>query len=139
MRSLSETYKTYTIAIDFDGTCVKHEYPNIGEDIGAVPVLRDLVHSGHKLVLNTMRSGKELEDAVNWFKINDIELYGINENPTQKKWTDSPKVFANYYIDDAALGTPLINKNNAAGYRNYVDWTKMRELIEMTMMIFRCK
>ena len=24
------------IAIDFDGTCVTHEYPKIGKDIGAV-------------------------------------------------------------------------------------------------------
>lgn len=33
------------IAIDFDGTCVTHEYPNIGRDIG--PVLRKLVENGH--------------------------------------------------------------------------------------------
>jgi hypothetical protein len=24
------------IAVDFDGTCVTHEYPSIGKDIGAV-------------------------------------------------------------------------------------------------------
>ena len=52
------------IGIDFDGTCVTHEYPKIGKDIGAVPVLKELVEKGHKLILNTMRSGKELEDAV---------------------------------------------------------------------------
>ena len=31
------------IALDFDGTVVTHEYPYIGEDIGAVPVLKELV------------------------------------------------------------------------------------------------
>lgn len=62
------------IGIDFDGTCVTHDYPRIGKDIGAVPVLKELVERGHKLILNTMRSGKELEDAVEWFK-KMISLY----------------------------------------------------------------
>lgn len=31
------------IAVDFDGTCVTHEFPKIGKDIGAIPVLRKLV------------------------------------------------------------------------------------------------
>lgn len=30
------------IAVDFDGTVVTHAYPHIGNDIGAVPVLREL-------------------------------------------------------------------------------------------------
>ena len=37
------------IAIDFDGTCVYHDYPYVGKDIGAVPVLKELVAAGHKL------------------------------------------------------------------------------------------
>ena len=56
------------IAVDFDGTCVKHAYPKIGEDIGAVPVLKEMVKNGHQLVLNTMRSGKLLDEAVQWFE-----------------------------------------------------------------------
>jgi len=43
------------IAIDFDGTCVTHAYPKIGKDIGAVPVLKQLVQYGHQLILWTMR------------------------------------------------------------------------------------
>ena len=35
------------IGIDFDGTCVKHAFPSIGDDIGAVPVLKELVDNGH--------------------------------------------------------------------------------------------
>lgn len=31
------------IGIDFDGTCVKHAFPKIGEEIGAAPVLKELV------------------------------------------------------------------------------------------------
>ena len=44
------------IAIDFDGTCVTHDYPEVGKDIGAVPVLKRLIDAGHKLILHTMRS-----------------------------------------------------------------------------------
>jgi predicted mannosyl-3-phosphoglycerate phosphatase (HAD superfamily) len=44
------------IAVDFDGTCVTHEYPRIGRDIGAAPVLKRLTDAGHKLILWTMRS-----------------------------------------------------------------------------------
>jgi hypothetical protein len=31
------------IAVDFDGTCVTHDFPHVGKDIGAVPVLKELV------------------------------------------------------------------------------------------------
>ena len=118
------------IAIDFDGTCVTHDYPRIGKEIGATKVLKRLVEAGHKLILNTMRSDKELQDAVNWFKKNGIELYGVNENPTQKRWTNSPKVYAHMYIDDAAFGCPLINAPELSN-RQFVDWDSVgRKLIQ---------
>ena len=109
------------IAIDFDGTCVTHEYPEIGRDLGATTTLKTLVDNGHKLILLTMRSGKTLENAKHWFEERGIILYGVNENPSQKRWTESPKVYANLYIDDANLGIPLI-KNSMASDRPYVDW-----------------
>ena len=117
------------IAIDFDGTCVTHDYPRIGKDINAVNVLKKLVANGHKLILNTMRSGKELKEAINWFKKNDIELYGTNKNPTQKKWTNSPKVYANLYIDDAALGCPL-KMDLSISDRPFVDWEAVSCLLK---------
>lgn len=108
------------IAIDFDGTCVKHAYPKIGEDIGAVPVLKEFIKRGHKLILNSMRSGQLLDEAVQWFKDNGIELYGVNHNPDQDSWTKSTKVYANIYIDDAALGCPT--RFDRGDERAYVDW-----------------
>ena len=64
------------IAVDFDGTCVTHEFPEIGKEIGAVPVLRFLVNQGHQIVLNTMRSSRDghrdvLKEAIgdDWDKI----------------------------------------------------------------------
>lgn len=32
------------ICIDFDGTCVSHEFLRIGKDIGAIPILKQLVN-----------------------------------------------------------------------------------------------
>jgi hypothetical protein len=114
------------IAIDFDGTCVTHEYPEIGEDIGAVPVLKELAGKGHSLILWTMRGGTCKDKAVNWFMGNRIPLYGINTNPTQSEWTDSPKAYAQLYIDDAALGVPLIE---GKAKRPYVDWAEIRKIL----------
>lgn len=114
------------IAIDFDGTCVTHEYPKIGKDIGSVVVLKQLVQYGHQLILWTMRSGDTLNDAINWFKDNDIPLYGINTNPTQKTWTQSPKAYANLYIDDAAFGCPFLFDKEISD-RPYVDWNEIAD------------
>lgn len=119
------------IAVDFDGTCVTHEYPKVGKDIGAVPVLKKLTNSGHQLILHTMRCNKELEEAVEWFNKNDIPLYGINENPSQKRWTESPKIFAHLYIDDAALGIPVITyDSNLAPHRPYVNWRNVEVILK---------
>lgn len=125
------------IAIDFDGTCVKHEYPKVGGDIGSIPVLKELVKKGHQLILWTMRcdSGvKEglfssgLSDAIDWFSDNQIELYGIQRNPTQNIWTQSPKCYAQLYIDDAALGCPLIHPED--GSKPFVNWKRVRTLLK---------
>lgn len=118
-----------TICVDADGTCFTHDYPRIGKDIGAAPVLKKLTDNGHNLIIFTMRSGKELDEAVNWFKENGIPLYGIQTNPTQKSWTSSPKAYGQLFIDDAALGCPLVY-NTEFHHRPYVDWNKVEtELI----------
>ena len=116
------------IAIDFDGTVVTHEYPRIGMDIGAIPVLKELQDSGHKLILLTMRSGKTLGEAIDWLKERGINLYAANINPNQYQWTTSRKVYANYYIDDQALGCPLIYNSDISD-RGFVDWVRMREIL----------
>ena len=113
------------IVVDCDGTVVTHEYPKIGKDIGAVPVLKELIDNKHQLILFTMRSGKTLNDAVNWFKENDIPLFGIQTNPTQHEWTDSPKAYGQLIIDDAAAFAPL-RLDLSYSSRPYIDWDKMR-------------
>lgn len=126
------------IVIDFDGTCVTHEFPKVGKDIGAQRILKKLVEKGHNLILFTMRSnrpesgdtkdetildvtGNFLDDAIQWFKDNEIPLWGIQTNPEQHYWTTSPKAYGHVYIDDATLGCPLIYDPSFAD-RPYVNW-----------------
>lgn len=126
------------IAVDFDGTCVTHEFPATGAEIGAAPVLKELVDNGHKLVLNTMRSntdkgknkGPHLDNAVAWFEGHGIPLYGVNTNPNQKYWTESPKVYAELYIDDAALGCPLMTEVGLST-KPFVDWNEVRGFLSV--------
>lgn len=132
------------ICIDFDGTCVTHDYPAIGKDIGSVPVLKELVEKGHKLILFTMRSDRKtkkkvdgvevieeenvLAEAVQWFADNGIPLYGIQKNPRQRFWTTSPKAYGQMYIDDAALGCPLLFDEELSD-RPFVDWKEVRRML----------
>lgn len=117
-----------TINIDADGTCFTHDYPRVGKDIGAQKVLKLLTDNGHELILFTMRSGKELDDVVEWFKKNNIPLYGIQTNPTQASWTLSPKSLADLMIDDSALGCPL-KYDISLSSRLFVDWEIVEKML----------
>lgn len=96
------------IAVDFDGTLVRHDFPRIGSEApNAFKVLRKLQEGGHKLILLTMRSEKYLQDAVDFCMERGVRFWAVNNNPEQCSWTSSPKVYAQLYIDDMALGVPM--------------------------------
>lgn len=113
------------IGIDFDGTCVTDLFPYVGDNIGAASVLRKLADK-NLLILYTVRDGKYLQDAVDWFKYNHINLYSVNYNP--EPVSSSPKLYCNYYIDDRNIGTPLTDKG-------YVDWNKMLVLLKQKNLL----
>lgn len=115
------------IAVDFDGTCVKHKFPYVGEDIGAVPTLKLLVERGHLLVLHTVRAGQHLDDAVGWFQRNGIPLYGVNFNPSSP--SNSPKPYADIYIDDRAAGCPLTSDLHDVSCPPFCDWSALHGLL----------
>ena len=54
----------------------------------------------------------------------------FNNNPQQKHWTDSKKVFANMYIDDSALGIPLKYDEDGSVSRPYVDLARVEQLLK---------
>jgi hypothetical protein len=131
------------IAIDFDGTIVEHRFPDIGREVpGAFRWMKDFQDAGAKLILFTMRSdlrndaaGPEgskadadfLTDAVEFCRKGGIEFWGVNENPEQSSWTNSPKPYAHIYIDDAAFGCPLREAFQSS--RPMVDWAAVGPLV----------
>ena len=120
--------KRFIIAVDFDGTIVTHKYPDIGELVPyAKQVINMLVNNGNKVFLWTMRCHKKdrdvLDEASQFLKDNNIKIELLNKSPVQ--FSDSPKQYANTYIDDAAIGIPLIEyKGNMV-----VDWLAVFNLL----------
>ncbi len=107
------------IAVDFDGTIVEHKYPKIGKEIPyAIKTLKLIQEKGHKLILWTYRSGKELEEAINFCEDKGLYFHAVNNNFDGEEFdnTYSRKIYADLYIDDRnILGIP--------------EWEKIYELI----------
>ncbi len=107
------------IAVDFDGTIVKHKFPAIGKEIPyAIKTLKLIQQKGHKLILWTYRSGKELEEAVNFCEKRGLHFHAVNNDFEGEEFDNSysRKIYADMYIDDRnILGIP--------------DWEKIYELI----------
>lgn len=97
-----------TIAIDFDGTIVKHRYPRIGVELPfATETLRLLLRDGHRLILWSVREGDLLAEAVAWCRERGVEFYAINRNYPEEGHNDagySRKLKADLFIDDRNLG-----------------------------------
>ena len=108
------------LAIDFDGTIVDHEYPNIGKaKLFAFETLKQFQKQGHTLILWTYRSGKELKNAVDFCKENGITFYAVNKNFPEEKYENgkvSRKILADIYIDDRNIG-------------GFLGWSKIWQII----------
>jgi len=95
------------IAVDFDGTLVEHRYPAIGKEIlFAFETLRELQKQNHQLILWTIRSGKELEEAIEYCRQRGIEFYAVNKSYPEEKYDPeiSRKINADLFIDDRNIG-----------------------------------
>lgn len=96
------------IAVDFDGTIVRHRYPKIGEELPfATETLRMLIHEGHRLILWTVREGKLLDEAIEWCRDRGVEFYAINRDFPEEDATGSGfsrKLKADLFIDDRSFG-----------------------------------
>ena len=97
------------IAVDFDGTLAITQYPTILKPIDTtINIIRDAKSRGATIVLWTCREGKDLEDALNWCKENNIPIDYANENIPEriKSWGNNcRKISADIYIDDKAINS----------------------------------
>lgn len=98
-----------TIAVDFDGTIVRHRYPDIGEEIPfAVNTLKMLIQDRHRLILWTVREGELLNDAIEWCRERGIEFYAINrdfpEEDISRNENFTRKLKVDMWIDDRNVG-----------------------------------
>jgi len=104
---------SYVFAVDFDGTLCEYDFPRIGKQYEKHKKLLDLLinlkNNGHKLILWTCRGDNDqypcLTEAVDWCKEQGLVFDAINENVagTKKISGPSPKVVADFYLDDKAL------------------------------------
>lgn len=94
-------------AIDFDGTICKSEWPGLGpanEDV--IRYIKRIQSYGNKIILWTCRTGKMLEDAVNFCREHGLYFDAVNENLPEcieLYGGDSRKICADVYIDDKSV------------------------------------
>lgn len=98
-----------TIAVDFDGTIVRHCYPAIGEEIPfATQTLKKLIEERHQLILWSVREGELLDEAVEWCRKRGVEFYAVNrdfpEEDIQLNEHFSRKLKVDLFIDDRNVG-----------------------------------
>lgn len=95
------------IAVDFDGTLVKNRFPEIGEiNYFVWEAVQKAQQEGKKIILWTSRTGKVLDEAIEFCSRHGLKFDAVNDNIDEVKalgW-DARKVFASLYIDDR-MGT----------------------------------
>jgi len=119
------------IYLDFDGTCVEHDYPRMGRcNFGCIEVIKKLQDANHEIILNTYRAdlGEEaLKQAQKWLNEHywmfvdrslrdSFELKPITQFETSKILPPPWRIWGqdtinvsndSIYIDDIATGIPL--------------------------------
>lgn len=117
------------IGIDFDGTIVFNDYPKIGKPIpGAIEWLKFFSKKKIGIILYTIRTGQPLADAVEYLS-KEIYLAGVNENPYRP---NVGKLDVSYYVDDKAIGTPLIYDLHK---KPCVDWSIIGPKLRIALKI----
>lgn len=101
----SEQGKVY--AVDFDGTLSLGEWPFVGPaNNDLIDFLRCRRLCGDKIILWTCRSGRPLQDAVEWCRMHGLLFDAVNDNLPETVavyGSNSRKISCDYYIDDRAF------------------------------------
>lgn len=121
------------VAVDFDGTLVEDDYPNVGrphQDM--IDACKALKQAGVKLILWTSRDNdtpdRALDRAVDYCRSIGLEFDAVNENLPELKeifQNDTRKVYADLYIDDKAI--PARQSPLYWAYRLGLWWSAVRK------------
>lgn len=95
-----------TLSIDFDGTIVEHEFPNIGPLIDGAKEALQRLSKKYEIVISSCRASRlfnhpgqknpHLEEMIEFLDANEIPYDRIDMG-------NEGKVVAEYYIDDRAI------------------------------------
>ncbi len=100
-------------AVDFDGLLCEEAWPEIGAPhMAVINHFVNLRACGHKLILNTCREGKYLEDAKRWCMARGLVFDAYNANLAERikqYGGDCRKISADYYVDDKNLFLKEVN------------------------------
>ena len=121
------------IYLDFDGTVVEHDYPQIGKlNPNSLEVVKKLQDAGHTIILNTMRvefDDGSMQEALAFINQNEsIKGIKVSRQTAQKIYPPSwnlDKIKDEIYIDDIAVNIPLIEATAVEGFM--VNWLKIEK------------
>lgn len=96
------------VAVDFDGTLCRDEFPEIGSpNYRMISLVREIIDAGHEVVLWTSRADDRLVEAVRWCEDRGLHFCAVNENApsNQARYegeypNGTRKVYADVYVDD---------------------------------------
>ena len=129
----------FCVAVDFDGVLARKAWPAVGEEMpGAMSFLKWIGEQGWWIVLWTCRSGKKLDDALDWLAERGFESAwwtAINATPqpiTAQYGYDSRKIGYHAIVDDLAIGFPA----NSDGEP---DWDRIKAELEERATAWRAQ
>lgn len=96
------------LAIDFDGTIVHDQFPEVGKLVeGAKETINKLHGEGYTIIIWTCRTGIQKAEVVEFLVKNGIKFDRVNEsckkNLLKYGGKDTRKVYADLYIDDKGI------------------------------------
>lgn len=96
------------IAVDFDGVLCEESFPGVGApNYAMISFVRELIDSGHEVILWTSRAGDRLQEAIDWCHDRGLHFCAVNTNSPSnvaQYSKDYPqgnvKVYADIYMDN---------------------------------------
>lgn len=123
------------ISIDFDGTIIKDNYPNITELLPNVKyVLQYWFNRSHNIIINTCRNLQHAENAKNYLIQEGIPFDYFNENSPkniERFGSDTRKISCDIQIDDKNLNDVTLKKMIGVDGYNDMLWQTSLEQMEL--------